>query len=114
MLPKIIAIVMLFPLSASSQSAPPDPMSLRTRDAHQDLTIVADPYLRAARYSKEVFGKDSFYNAGIVAIDVYFRNDNDVPIRVNPGTIQLVISQPGQDRQRLGALSPEDVADRTL
>jgi hypothetical protein len=105
---------MLFPLGALAQSAPPDPMSLPTRDAHQELTVVADPYLRAARYTKEVFGKDSFYNAGIVAIDVYFRNDNSVPIRINPGTIQLVISQPGQDRQRLGPLSPEDVADRTL
>jgi hypothetical protein len=114
MLRAILTIVMLFPLSALGQSAPPDPMSLPTRDAHQDLTIVADPYIRAARYSKEVFGKDSFYAAGIVAIDVYFRNDNNVPIRLNTGTIQLVISQPGQDRQRLGALSPEEVADRTL
>jgi hypothetical protein len=114
MLRAILSIVMVFPLSAAGQSAPPDPMSLRTRDAHQDLTIVADPYIRAARYSKEVFGKDSFYAAGIIAIDVYFRNDNNVPIRLNTGTIQLVISQPGQDRQRLGALSPEEVADRTL
>ena len=114
MLRAILTIVMLFPLSASGQSALPDPMSLPTRDSHQDLTIVADPYIRAARYSKEVFGKDSFYAAGIIAIDVYFRNDNNVPIRLNTGTIQLVISQPGQDRQRLGALSPEEVADRTL
>ena len=114
MLRAILAIVMLFPLGAAGQGAPPDPMSLRTRDAHQDLTIVADPYIRAARYSKEVFGKDSFYAAGIIAIDVYFRNDNNVPIRLNTGTIQLVISQPGLDRQRLGALSPEEVADRTL
>ena len=114
MLRAILAIVMLFPLGAAGQGAPPDPMSLRTRDAHQDLTVVADPYIRAARYSKEVFGKDSFYAAGIIAIDVYFRNDNAVPIRLNTGTIQLVISQPGLDRQRLGPLSPEDVADRTL
>jgi len=114
MLRAILTIVLLLPLSASGQSTPPDPMSLRTRDAHQDLTIVADPYLRAARYSKEVFGKDSFYAAGIIAIDVYFRNDNAVPIRLNTGTIQLVISQPGLERQRLGALSPEEVADRTL
>ena len=114
MLRAILSIVLVFPLSAAGQSAPPDPMSLRTRDAHQDLTIVADPYVRAARYSKEVFGKDSFYAAGIIAIDVYFRNDNSVPIRLNTGTIELVISQPGQDRQRLGALSPEEVADRTL
>jgi len=114
MLRAILTIVVFFPLSAAGQSAPPDPMSLRTRDAHQDLTIVADPYIRAARYSKEVFGKDSFYAAGIIAIDVFFRNDNSVPIRLNTGTIELVISQPGQDRQRLGALSPEEVADRTL
>jgi hypothetical protein len=114
MLRTILAIVMLFPLGALGQSAPPDPMSLRTRDAHQELTIVADPYVRAMRYSKEVFGKDSFYAAGIIAIDVYFKNDNNAPIRLNPGTIQLVISQPDQERQRLGTLSPEEVADRTL
>ncbi|HXP80454.1 MAG TPA: hypothetical protein VN976_11155 [Verrucomicrobiae bacterium] len=114
MLRAILTIVMLFPLGALGQSAPPDPMSLPARDSHQDLTIAADPYLRAERYKKEVFGKDSFYAAGIIAIDVYFKNDNNVPIRLNPGTIQLVISQPGLDRQRLGPLSPEDVADRTL
>src|ERR1700680_1030163 len=114
MLRIILASVMLFPRGTLGQSGPPDPMSLRTRDAHQDLTIVADPYIRAARYSKEVFGKDSFYAAGIIAIDVYFKNDNNVPIRLNPATIQLVISQPEQERQRLGALSPEEVADRTL
>jgi hypothetical protein len=116
MLRTILTIVMLLPVGALAQSAPPaaDPMSLQTRDAHQSLTIVADPYLKAERYKKEVFGKNSVYAAGIVAIEVYFRNDNDAPIRLNPETIQLVISQPGQERQRLGLLSPEDVADRTL
>lgn len=114
MLRTILTIVVLLPLSALGQSAPPDPMSLRTRDAHQDLTVVADPYLKPERYSKEVFGKNSPYVAGIVAIDVHFRNDNNLPIRLNAETIQLVISQPGQDRQRLGPLTPEDVADRTL
>ena len=114
MLRAILTVVMLFPLGALGQSAPSDPMSLRTRDAHQDLTIVADPYIKAERYSKEVFGKNSFYVAGIIAIDIYFRNDNNVPIRLNPGTIQLVSSQPGQERQRLAPLSPEEVADRTL
>jgi hypothetical protein len=114
MLRAILILAMLAPLGALAQNAPPDPMSLPTRDAHQDLTIVADPYLKIDRYKKEVFGKDSFYAAGIVAIDVYFRNDNNSPIRLNTGTVQLIISQPGQDRQRLDALSPEDVADRTL
>jgi hypothetical protein len=110
----ILIIVMLLPLSAVGQNTQPDPMSLPAHDTHQDLTIGADPYLKAERYTKEVFGKNSFYAAGIVAIDVYFRNDNNAPVRLNLETIQLVISSPGQDRQRLGPLSPEDVADRTL
>jgi len=109
-------IVMLLPGAAwaQAQNAPPDPMTLKARDAHQDLTIIADPYLKADRYKKETFGKDSFYNAGIIAIDVYFKNDNNAPIRLNGDTIELIISQPGQDRQRLGPLSPEEVANRTL
>jgi hypothetical protein len=114
MLRTMLTIALLLPSGAWGQSASPDPMSLRTRDAHQNLTIVADPYLRAERYKREVFGKESPYAAGIVAIDVYFKNDNDLPVRINPETIQLVISQPDQDRQRLGALSPEEVADRAL
>src|SRR3984893_4153538 len=114
MLRRILTFVLVLPVGALAQSTPVDPMSLHTRDTHQDLAIIADPYLRADRYKKETFGKDSFYNAGIIAIDVYFRNDNSVPIRLNSGTIQLVISQPDQERQRLGSLSPEEVADRTL
>jgi|HubBroStandDraft_2_1064218.scaffolds.fasta_scaffold199239_2 hypothetical protein len=113
----ILAGALLFPLGATPrQNAPAadNPLSLPARDAHQNLTVAADPYLSATRYKKEVFGKKSPYDAGIVAIDVYLKNDNDLPIRVNPETVELIISQPGQDRQRLGALSPEDVADRAL
>jgi hypothetical protein len=110
----ILAAVLLAPLGALGQSPAPDPMTLRTRDVHEGLTVVADPYLKADRYSKELFGKNSIYGAGIVAIDVYFRNDNGTPIRLNPETIELTTSVPGQERQRLGNLSPEDVADRTL
>ena len=74
MLRAILAIMMLLPAwRAGADLRPRDPMSLHTRDAHQDLTIVADPYLKAERYKKEIFGKDSFYAAGIVAIDVYFQ-----------------------------------------
>ncbi len=111
----MFAVIVLFPLGVMAQTAPaPDPMTLHARDAHQDLTILADPYVKADRYNKDQFGKNSFYAAGIIAIDVYFRNDNNVPIRLNPGTIQLVISVPDHERQRLDALSPEEVADRTL
>jgi hypothetical protein len=112
---RVLILILLLPLAATAQSTQPDPMSLRTRDVHQDLLIVANPYVSADLYKdKNMFGKKSPYDAGLVAINVYFKNDNDKPIRLNLDTIQLVISQPGQERQRLGPLSPEDVADRTL
>jgi hypothetical protein len=112
---RILTVILLLPLGAFAQTAQTDPLTLRARDAHQDLLIVADPYISADRYKdKGMFGKKSPYEAGIVAINVYFRNDNDKPIRLNPDTIQLVIAPPGEERQRLGPLSPEDVADRTL
>jgi hypothetical protein len=113
MILRILAITLLLPFSVPAQSPPSDPMALRTQDAHQNLLIVADPYVSAGRYDGK-FGKKSLYQAGIIAIDVYFRNDNDAPIRLNQDTIELSISLPGVSRQRLGVLSPEEVADRTL
>jgi len=113
MVRQILAVILLLPLSAFAQTAQTDLSGLRARDAHQDLLIAADPYVSADRY-KGMFGKKSPYEYGLVAIDVFFRNDNDIPVRLNPETIQLVISLPGVDRQRLSPLSPEDVADRTI
>ena len=110
---RILIILLLLPLRSFAQMAQTDPLTLPNRDSHQNLLIVADPYVTADRY-RETFGKKSPYDAGIVAIDVYFRNDNDAPIRLNPGTIELVVSLPDEARQRLAPLSPEDVADRTL
>jgi hypothetical protein len=113
MLYRILALIMLCHPGAFAQGAKADPLTLRTRDAHQSLLIVADPYLSADRY-KGQFGKKSPYEAGIIAIDIYFQNDNDSPIRLNLQTIRLVIAPPGEERQRLAPLSPEEVADRVL
>jgi hypothetical protein len=109
---RLLALILLWPLSALAQTARVDPLTVRTRDTHQNLTVAVDPYLSADRYTKELFGKTSPYEGGIVAIDIYFRNDNDSPIRVNLDTIQLMISVPRQDREKLLPLSAEEVADR--
>lgn len=110
---RILAVLLLLPIGALAQSAPTDPLTLHARDSHQDLLIVADPYVTAERYTGP-FGKNSPFPAGIAAIDVYFRNDNDAPIRLDFNTIQLVVSLPGVQRQRLDPLSPEEVANRAL
>lgn len=103
----------LFLLAAAPVWAQMDPASLPARDAHEGLLIAADPYQDAAR-CKARFGKKNPYEAGIVAIEVFFRNDNDKPIRLDLETIRLLLKPPGADRQKLGPLAVEEVADRIL
>src|ERR1700688_1794204 len=59
-----------------------DPASLPAHDSHQSVVVGADPYVTAARY-KDKFGKHTPYDAGILALEIFVRNDNDKPIRVN-------------------------------
>jgi hypothetical protein len=99
--------------SAPARTPTPDPASLPAHDSHQGLVIAADPYVSAERY-KDKFGKHSPYDTGLIAIDLLFRNDNDLPVRVNLKTIQILVRPPGGSRQQLDPLSPEDVADRVL
>jgi hypothetical protein len=111
---RLLLFTLVWPMGAFAQTAQVDPLTLPTRDTHQNLTIAADPYVSADRYSKALFGKTSPYEAGIVAINVYFRNDNDSPIRLNLDTILLMISVPRQDHEKLQPLTPEEVTDRAL
>src|SRR6266581_4602033 len=90
MLYRLLLCTLLWPLGAFAQTAQVDPLTLRTRDTHQNLTIAADPYISADRYNKVQFGKTSPYEAGIVAINVYFRND-----RVNPSASRFPFPSSG-------------------
>jgi len=105
------ALAVLF--AAVPVRAQVDPASLPARDAHEGLLVAADPYQDAARYRAR-FGKKNPYEAGLVAIEVFFRNDNDKPIRVDRESIRLLVKLSGADRQRLEPLDIEDVVDRIL
>ncbi len=111
----LVALCLGLGLTASSPPAraQADPASLPARDSHQGLLVAADPYVAAER-SKTKFGKRTPYEGGILAIDVYFRNDNDSPVRLNLDTVELRVGGRGESKQKLAAISPEDVADRTL
>lgn len=114
MLYRLLVLTLFCPLGAFAQTAQVDPLTLPTRDTHQNLTVAADAYVSADRYSKTLFGKTSPYEAGIVAINVYFKNDNDSPIRLNPNRILLTISVPRQDHEKLLPLTPAEVANRAI
>ena len=91
-------------------AAPPvDPAKLPAHDEHQGLLISADPYLSSAR-SEEKFGKKHPYAAGILAVEVYLRNNTDSPIQIALPSIELNVSPPGGPRQNLEPLTPKAAA----
>ena len=98
---------------ARASDASIDPATLPARDVHQGLLIAAKPYTTAQQY-KARFAKRTPYEGGILAMEVYLRNDNDLPIRINLKTMELLVGAAGEARQHIEALSPEEVADRVL
>jgi hypothetical protein len=99
-------------LPARAQTAI-DPASLPAHDTHQGVTVAVRPLVTEAAY-KEQFKGHTPYEAGILALEVFFRNDNDKPIRLTLNTIRLLVERPGQPRQRIEPLSADEVADRVL
>jgi len=94
--------------------APTDPSSLPAKDSHQSLLVAADPYTSADRYKSRFGSKHTPFDGGILALEIYARNDNDRPIQINLSTVTLLIGAAGQPRQKLAPLAPEEVADRVL
>jgi hypothetical protein len=87
-----------------------DPAFLPAHESHQGMTIAVRPLVTEAAYKAQFAGKTP-YDAGILALEVFFRNDNDKPIRLKLDTMRLIVERPGQQRQRLEPLSAEGVTD---
>jgi hypothetical protein len=86
-----------------------DPSALPARDSHQGLLVAADPYLSSER-SQQAFGKKHPYGVGLLALEVYLRNDTGGPMQVGLETMELNVAPPGQQRQRLAPLTAEEAA----
>jgi hypothetical protein len=100
---------------AGALSAQQQQTSLKTAslESHEGMTITAQPLTDAASY-KEKFPKKSPFAAGIVAIQVAFRNDSDESVKIEVDRIKLNVQLSEDDRQGLDSLSPEDVANVVL
>jgi hypothetical protein len=101
----VITLVLMCPALRGQN----DPAVLQDHDQHEGLLVAADPYVDAAR-AKEKFGKSNPYAAGMLPVDVYFKNETDTPLRINLKSVRLEVSQPGEDRDRVAALSLQQVA----
>lgn len=117
-LPRKLALfltVFLAPHLAAGQATAPQQAPLKTSalESHEGLTISAQPWTNPALY-KEKFHKKSPYAAGIVALQVVFRNDSDDSLRVNLERIRLNLTLSEEDHQAIDALTSEQAADVIL
>lgn len=89
--------------------------SLKTAslETHEGLTISAQPWTDAALY-KEKFPKKSPFAAGIVAMQVVFRNDSNESMKVSLDRIRLSFQIDQDNRQEVQPLTPAQVADQIL
>jgi hypothetical protein len=110
----IAALAIAASLGTSSVAyAQADPDNLPARDAHQGVVIAVDPYHTQVR-AKERFGKKNPFDAGILAVEVVVRNDNDKAVKIDLETPCLLLTVPGQPRQRLVPLDLENVLNKVL
>src|SRR5713226_3537682 len=111
---KLTLIVPLLALSlmASQPGASQQPSSLKTTslESHEGMTITARPWTDPALY-KEKFPKKSPFAAGIIAIQVAFRNDSDDSMKINLERIRLNLTLSEEDHQALYPLTSEESAD---
>ncbi len=94
-------------------NGPKDPAKLRAHDLHQDILVAADPWAHPEDY-KPRFPKKSPYDIGVIAIDVYLRNDGATPVQINLNTIRLTLAFSDQPEQNIPPLSPAEVAGYML
>ena len=113
-MPKLTLILPLLALSVMTcePGAAQQPSSLKTTslESHEGMTITARPWTDTALY-KEKFPKKSPFAAGIVAIQVVFRNDSDDSMKVNLERIRLNLTFSEEDHQALYPLTSEEAAD---
>jgi hypothetical protein len=105
-------------LLAQSSSTPaaagvgsPSSASALPQDKHGGLTISVDPYTDAHR-AKETFGKSSDpVPAGILPVDVFFKNETPHPIKIDLETVQLDVHFGSGKHQDLDWLPIAQVAN---
>src|SRR3984893_215025 len=110
-----LAVCLMAGAYADAQQSGGQRASLKTAslETHEGLTISAQPWTDAALY-KEKFPKKSPFAAGIVAMQVVFRNDSNESMKVSLDRIRLSFQIDQDNRQELQALTPAQVADQVL
>jgi hypothetical protein len=98
---------------AANQSSSQTTLQTSSLESHEGLTISARPWMDAAKY-KEKFPKKSPFAAGVLAVQVAFRNDSDQSVKVGLDRIRLSFNLDEENRQELEPMKAAEVADAIL
>lgn len=109
--PLLVAAFALLSSPAALHAQVPSPSNQLPKDTHQGFTISADPYIDPDRAKKE-FGKADPYKAGILALQVFFKNDLNAPVHVDLSTIRLDVKNPNGEHANIRALTVAQAAAR--
>ena len=108
-----VAASVLAALTANSAGAQLAPLQTASLESHEGLTISADPWTDPAKY-KDKFPKKSPYAAGILAVQVSFRNDSDDSMKINLSSIRLTVHLDAENTQELPSLKPDELVQAVL
>jgi hypothetical protein len=108
-----VAASVLAALTANSVGAQQAPLQTASLESHEGLTISADPWTDPVKY-KDKFPKKSPYAAGILAVQVSFRNDSDDSMKINLSSIRLTVHLDAENTQELPSLKPDELVQAVL
>jgi hypothetical protein len=100
----LAAATLLAQTQPSARPVPPLP-----EDKHEGITLTADAYTRSDR-SKDKFGKANPLAVGILPVEIFFKNDTNLPVKLDMDTIQLEYRPDGGRKQDVDWLPPIQVA----
>ncbi len=89
---------------------PQSTLKAASLESHEGLTISALPWTDPLQY-KEKFPKKSPYAAGVLAIQMVFRNDSNESLRINLDRIRLTVQLAEENRQEVSPLTSQQLAD---
>jgi hypothetical protein len=111
-MPKLIASLLCAAALVQAPDTQQAPKTWRDPyvDSHEGVIIGVDPWTSTNRY-KEKFPKKSPFQAGVVALHLSLRNNNEKGVKVNLQNMRLILQLDEENRQELQPLTPDDVAE---
>jgi hypothetical protein len=92
----LLAVGVVFGQSSQSAPQPAQNAAALPQDTHEGVTLSVDAYTRVSR-GKEKFGKANPLAVGILPVEVFFKNETELPVKLNMETIQLEVHSGGSD-----------------